>query len=101
MGAEAMQRAVLEVPGHDAAAGAVLVHDEVEGEIFDEELGVVLQALLVERVDDRVAGAVGGGAGPLRHAAFAVLDGVAAERTLVDLAPPRCARTARRNARAR
>ena len=65
MRAEAVQRAVLEVPRHDAAAGALLVHDQVEREILDEELGIVAQALLIERVDDRVAGAVGGGAGAL------------------------------------
>ena len=76
VGAEAVDSAVVEVPGHDAAAGA-LVHDEVEGEVLDEELGVVLERLLVERVQDGVAGAVGGGAGALggalaefgRHAA--------------------------------
>ena len=78
-------RAVVEVPGHDAAAGALLVHDQVEGEILDEELGVVLQRLLVERVQDGVAGAVGGGAGALRDA-LAELGGHAAERALVDLA---------------
>ena len=63
LGAEAVDGAVFQVPGHHAAAGAVLVHDQVEREIFDEELDVVLQALLVERVQDGVAGAVGGGAG--------------------------------------
>ncbi len=86
MRAEAMDRAVLEVPRHHADAGAVLVHDQVEREILDEELGVVLQALLIERVDHGVAGAVGGGAGALRHRAFAVFRGVAAERALIDLA---------------
>ena len=43
------------------------------------------QRLLVQRVQDRVAGAVGGGAGALRGA-LAVVRGHAAERTLVDLA---------------
>ncbi len=69
----------------DAAAFAV-VHDQVEREIFDEEVGVVAQALLVERVQHRVAGAVGGGAGALRGGAFAHVLGHAAERALVDLA---------------
>jgi hypothetical protein len=41
------------------------IHDEVEREIFDEEFGLVLQRLLVKRVQDGVAGAVGGGAGAL------------------------------------
>ena len=68
LGAEAVDGAVLQAPGDHAAAGAVLVHDQVEGEIFDEELDVVLQALLIQRVQDGVAGAVGGGAGAHRRA---------------------------------
>jgi hypothetical protein len=61
-------------------------HDQVDGEILDEELGVVLQRLAVERVQDRVAGPVGGGTGALHRRAFAVILHVAAERALVDLA---------------
>ena len=52
-------------------------------EVLDEELGLVLERLLVERVQHRVAGAVRGGAGALRDA-LAVMRGHAAERTLVD-----------------
>ena len=70
----------------DAAAGAVLVHDQVDGEVLDEELGRVPQRLAVERVQHGVAGAVGGGAGALRRRALAVLGGHAAERALVDAA---------------
>jgi hypothetical protein len=89
MGAEAMDRAVVEVPGHNAAAHA-LVHDQVEREVLDEELGVVTQRLLVERVQDGVAGTVGRRAGALGDA-LAVLGGHAAERALVDLALGRAA----------
>ena len=89
LGAEAVDRAVVEAQRDDAAARAVL-HDQVEREIFDEEVGVVLQALLVERVQHRVAGAVGGGAGALRRRALAHVLGHAAERALVDLARRRC-----------
>jgi hypothetical protein len=89
VGAEAMDGAIVEVPGHDAAADT-LVHDQVEGEVLDEELGVVPQRLLVERVQDRVAGAVGRGAGALGNA-LAVLRRHAAERALVDLALGRAA----------
>jgi hypothetical protein len=85
MRAEAVQRTVGQVPGHHAAAGPVLVHDEVEGEILDEELRIVLQGLLIERVDDGMAGAVGGSASALRHR-LAIVDRVAAERPLIDLA---------------
>ncbi len=83
VGAEAVDGAVLETPRHHAAAGAVLVHDEVEREILDEELGIVLEALLIERVDDGMAGAVGRRRGALGHR-LAVLRGVAAEGTLID-----------------
>ena len=74
------------VRGDDAAAGAVLVHDQVDGEILDEELGRVPQRLAVQRVQHGVAGAVGGGAGALGRRAFAELGGHAAEGTLVDAA---------------
>ncbi len=83
--AETVDAAVLEAPRHDAAAGAVLVHDEIERVILDEELGVVLEALLVERVQHGVAGAVGRGGGALRDA-LAVMRRHAAERALIDLA---------------
>ena len=73
-------------PRHDA-----VLHDEVDREIFDEEVGVVLQALRIERVKHRVAGAVGGGAGALRGRALAHVLGHSAERALVDLALGRAA----------
>jgi hypothetical protein len=69
----------LEIPGHHAPAGALLVHDQVEREILDEEFRLVLERLLVERVQHRVAGAVGGGAGALRRRALAEMRGHAAE----------------------
>jgi hypothetical protein len=67
LGAEAVQRAVVELPGRDAAAGAVF-HDQVEREVLDEEVDGVAQRLAVERVQHGVAGAVGGGAGALDRA---------------------------------
>ena len=48
-----------------------------------KKLRARLDVLLVERVQHRVAGAVGRGAGAL-HGLFAVVGGVAAERALVD-----------------
>ncbi len=85
LGAEAMQRAVVELERDHAAAGALVVHDQVDGEIFDVEFGRVPQRLAVHGVQHGVAGAVGGGAGALRLA-LAVVEGHAAERALVDLA---------------
>ena len=54
-------------------------------EVLDEELGLVLERLLVQRVQHRVAGAVRRRAGALRDA-LAVVRGHAAERPLVDAA---------------
>ena len=36
---EAVDRAVVEIDGNNAAAVAVVVHDQIDGEIFNEELG--------------------------------------------------------------
>ena len=85
VGAEAMDGAVVHVQRDDAAAAAFVVHDQVDGEIFDVEFGGVPQRLAVHRVQHGVAGAVGGGAGALRGA-LAVMRGHAAERALIDLA---------------
>ncbi len=70
----------------DHADALSAVHDQVDGEVFDEEVGVVFQALLVERVEHGVAGAVGGGASALHRGAFAHVLHVAAERALIDRA---------------
>ena len=85
VGAEAMDLAGGLVQRHDADAAALVVHHQVEREILDEEVRLVAHGLAVERVQDRVAGAVGGRAGALRGA-LAVIRGHAAERALIDLA---------------
>ena len=64
---------------------ALGVADQVERHPLDEEVGARLDVLLVQRVQHRVAGAVGRGAGAL-HRLLAVVGGVAAERALVDRA---------------
>ena len=85
MGAEQVQSALGKIPGQYAAAYAVIVHQQVDGEIFYVERRIVLERLLVKRMQHRVAGTVGGSAGAL-GGAFAVVRGHAAERPLVDLA---------------
>ena len=50
MRAKEVQGAVFEVPGDDAAAGAIGIHYEIDREIFDHEFGVVFERLLIERV---------------------------------------------------
>ena len=82
--AEAVQRAFRHVERHHATAFAVF-HDEVDGEVFDEELRLVLQGLLVQRVQHGVASAVRRGASALGNA-LAVVRGHATEGALVDLA---------------
>ena len=87
---EPVNGAVIQVPGDDALARAAGIHDQVDGEVFDEEFGVLFQALLVKGVQHGMAGPVRRGAGAL-HRRFAVVAHVAAEGALVDLAV-RCAR---------
>ncbi len=86
MRAETVDRAVFHAQRDHAAAIALIVHDQVEREIFDEEVRVIFQRLLVQRVQHGVAGTVGGGAGALRGRAFAHILHHAAERALIDLA---------------
>ena len=80
-----MQRAVVELQRDHAAAGALVIHDQVDGEKFDEEFRGVAQRLAIHGVQHGVTGAVGGGAGALRLA-LAVVQRHAAERALIDLA---------------
>jgi hypothetical protein len=82
-GAEAVDRAVFEAHRDHAPTGAIF-HDQIDGEIFDEEVRRVFQALLIQRVEHRMAGAVGGGASALHRRAFAHVLHMAAERPLVN-----------------
>src|ERR1700760_3707921 len=56
VGAEGMNRSVFKTPGEQAPTNAVIVHQQVKGKILNEEASLMLQALLVERVQDGVAG---------------------------------------------
>src|SRR5580698_4652617 len=82
---KAMQRPVLQIPGEQAAANAVVIHQQIERKIFNEELRAVLQALLIHRMQDGMAGTIRRSTGALRHL-LAEVDGLAAERSLVDFA---------------
>ena len=64
---EAVQRAVFHAQRDDTGAFAILVHQQIEREILDMEMRLVLQALLVKRMENGVSGAVGGGAGTACH----------------------------------
>jgi hypothetical protein len=85
LGLEDVDVARLHLERRDADAVAVGIADQVERHPLDEEVGARLDVLLVQRVQHRVAGSVGRGAGAL-HRLFAVVGGVAAERALVDRA---------------
>ena len=85
MRTETVERAVFHVQSHDTDALAAL-HDEVKGEVLDEEVGVVTEGLAVEGVEERVAGTIGGGGAAVGLATLAELEGLTTERTLVDLA---------------
>src|SRR6185437_15592728 len=98
VGTEAMQRAVVQVPGQQAPTTAIIIHQEIEREILDVELGAVLQALLIERVQDGMAGAVGRRTGALRHL-LAIADGLTAEGTLIDFSILEAERADRRDLR--
>src|ERR1700692_376533 len=76
VGAEAMDRSVLETPCEQTTAGTVVVHQEVDRKIFDEEARLVLQALLVKRMQDGMAGPVSGRAGPISDVAPGIIGGM-------------------------
>ena len=84
-----VQLAVGDPVGDDARAGAVgavaAVEQQVDDVVLVEELDAVLDALLVQRLQDHVAGAVGREAGP-PDGPLAEVARVAAEAALVDLA---------------
>ena len=75
----------LDLHRHHAQHVAVLVADQIERHPLHEEVGVGLDVLLIQGVQQRMTGAVGCGTGA-RHRVLAVILHVAAERTLVDLA---------------
>ena len=84
--AETMQLAGGQIPGHDALAGTVFIHQQIECEVLDEELRLALQALLIKRMQHGVTGAVGCRAGTLRRRTFTELSGHATKGALIDLA---------------
>ncbi len=82
VGQESVQSAVLLVVGEDTTALAIL-HNQVEGEVLDEVVGVVAQGLAVQGVEEGVAGSVGGGTASVSLATLAVLLRLTTESSLV------------------
>ena len=77
-----MQPASGEIDRDDSAAGAIF-HHQVDGEVLDKEFCVVLERLLIERVQHCVPGTVSCRAGSL-CGALSVTRRHAAEGSLVN-----------------
>src|SRR5271169_5123185 len=84
VGAEPVQGAVLEAPSEQSTAYAVVIHNQIEGEILDEEACLMLETLLVERVKDSATRPIRRCTGAVGHLALGVISRVAAEAPLVD-----------------
>jgi hypothetical protein len=80
-GLEAMQRAVLHAQCEDTDASA-LVHQQVQREVLNEVRRVEGERAAVERVQQRVARAVGGTRAAVRLATLAELKRLTTEGTL-------------------
>ena len=85
MRAEAVKGTVLHVERDNTDALAIL-HNQVQGKVLDEEVGVVTEGLAVEGVEEGVAGTVGRGGAAVGLATLAELERLTTKRTLVDLA---------------
>jgi len=85
LGLDEQRLAGLDLEHQRAEDRALVVTDEVDGEEFVEEVRLRPDVLLEQRVQDGVAGAVGGRAGACRLGAAEIL-ALPAEGALVDLA---------------
>ena len=83
--AEAVECAVLHVEGDHANTLAIL-HDEVEREVLDEEVGVVSEGLTIEGMKNGVPGSVGCGCTTVCLSTLPELQRLTTECALVDLA---------------
>jgi hypothetical protein len=45
LGVEDVHRAVVQLPRDHALTNAIIAHQQINGEVFDEELGLLLQRL--------------------------------------------------------
>jgi hypothetical protein len=84
VGKESVQSAVLLVVGEDTAALTIL-HDQVEGEVLDEVVGLVAERLAVKSVKKGVAGSVSGSTASVSLATLSVLLGLTTESSLVTI----------------
>ena len=80
-----MHRAIIKLPAQNTLTNTIIGHHQINGEILDVELGVMLERLTIERVQDRVTRTVRRSTGTLNRRAFTELGRVTTERTLVNL----------------
>ena len=80
-----MDSTVSDVVGHDTSAVLILVHNEVHGEVLNEENAVVSESSSEESVEHRVAGSVSDSAASVGLTAFSVVSRLSSESSLVDL----------------
>ena len=83
--AELVHGSVLHAHGHDSVALSV-VHQQVGGEVLDEEDGVVLERLAVQSVQHGVTSAISGSGASVGLASSSILQRLTTEGALVDLA---------------
>ena len=81
-----MQFAGFQLPGEKPAANIFIIEQQIERHIFHEKFHAATQRLRIERMQQRMPGAVGDGAGAVGRAAFAVIGRLAAIGALVDCA---------------
>ena len=82
---ESVQGTVLHVKSDDTHALAIL-HNQVQSEVLNEEVGVVSQRLAVEGMKECVSCSVSGSSATICLATLAKLQRLATEGTLIDLA---------------
>ena len=82
---EAMQRAIFHRQSQDALTSAIIIHNQVNRIIFDKKFCLVAQTLLIQRMQNCMAGTVSCGTGTPGNI-FAIIKSVATKRTLIDIA---------------
>ena len=78
-----MQCTVFHIESHDTDTFAIL-HDQVESEELDEEVGVVTERLTVKCMEEGMASTVSCSGTAVRLSTFSVFERLAAKSTLVD-----------------
>lgn len=85
VGAETVKSTVFHVQRDNTNTFAIL-HDEIQREVFNEEVRVVSEGLAVERVQEGVSGTIGGGSATVRLTTLSEIQRLTTKSALVDLA---------------